>query len=172
MRCAMQPQKCPREAKTLLDTLFRKRDFYAGGLMVLLGAMVTFNSTTYNTGTLMHMGPGMFPFILGIVLTFVGVLIFGTALITPLGDDEHILPRNKEWRGWACILLGPILFIVFGEFFGMAPATFMCVFVSGLGDRTSTIKASAILALGITVVGGILFSYVLQLPFPLFRWGH
>jgi len=112
----------------------------------------------------------MFPFILGIVLTFIGILIFGTAVVTPLGADEQILPTNKEWRGWACILAGPILFIIFGQFFGMAAGTFMCVFVAALGDRESTIKSSAILALCITVPGCFLFSYILQLPFPLFRW--
>jgi putative Ca2+/H+ antiporter (TMEM165/GDT1 family) len=150
----------------------KKRDFYAGGLTVLLGAAVTLDSMSYDVGTLTHMGPGMFPLMLGVVLTFIGVLIFGTALATPLGDDEHILPKQKEWRGWACILAGPILFIIFGEFFGMAPATFACVFVSALGDRTATIKSSAILSLGVTFFGCLLFSYVLQLPFPIFRWGH
>jgi hypothetical protein len=44
------------------------------------------------------------------------------------------------------------------------------VFVSALGDRESTWKSSAILAFCITVPGCLLFSYVLQLPFPLFRW--
>ena len=156
----------------MFETLLRKRDFYAGVLMTLLGVGVTFNSTTYNLGTLMHMGPGMFPFILGIVLTFLGLMIFGTALATPLGEDEHILPKNKEWRGWGCILAGPILFIVFGEFLGMVPATFACVFVSALGDREATLKNSLLLAAGVTFFGVLLFSYVLQIPFPMFRWGH
>jgi len=154
----------------LFDTLLRKRDFYAGGLMVLLGAAVTLDSLTYTLGSLMHMGPGMFPFILGVVLTFIGILIFGTAMVTPLGEDEAILPKNKEWRGWGCILAGPILFIIMGHYFGMAPGTFACVFVSALGDRESTLKSSAILAACITVPGCFLFSYVLMLPFPLFRW--
>ncbi len=154
----------------MFGTMLKKRDFYAGGLMILLGAGVTLNSTTYNTGTLMHMGPGMFPFILGIVLTFVGILIFGTALVTPLGDDEQILPKKKEWLGWGCILAGPILFIILGNFFGMAAATFSCVFISAQGDRTSTLKGSFILAAGVTIVGCFLFTYVLQVPFPLFRW--
>jgi Tripartite tricarboxylate transporter TctB family len=156
----------------LFDTLLRKRDFYAGGLMVLLGGGVTLNSLSYTTGTLMHMGPGMFPFILGIVLTFVGILIFSTALATPLGEDEHILPRNKEWRGWGCILAGPILFIICGEFLGMVAGTFACVFVSALGDRTATLKGSFLLAAGVTFFGVLLFSYVLQIPFPMFRWGN
>ena len=156
----------------MFETLLRKRDFYAGMLMTLLGIGVTFNSTTYSLGTLMHMGPGMFPFLLGIVLTFIGLMIFGTALATPLGEDEHILPRQKEWRGWGCILAGPILFIILGEFFGMVPATFSCVFVSALGDREATLKNSFLLAAGITIVGVFLFSYVLQVPFPMVRWGR
>ena len=156
----------------MFQTLLKKRDFYAGGLMTLLGAAITLNSTTYSTGTLMHMGPGMFPFILGIVLTFIGVLILGTALVTPLSDDEAILPKNREWVGWGCILAGPILFIIFGEFFGMVAGTFSCVFVSALGDRAATLKSSLVLAAGVTFFGVLLFSYVLQLPFPMFRWGH
>ena len=154
----------------MLDTLLKKRDFYAGGIMILLGAGITLNSMTYNTGTLMHMGPGMFPFILGCTLTFVGLMIFGTAVVTPLGEDESILPENKEWLGWGCILAGPVFFIVLGHYFGMAAATFSCVFVSAMGDNQATVKSSAILAACITVPGCFLFTYVLQLPFPLFKW--
>ena len=156
----------------MFGTLVKKRDFYAGGLMTLLGAGVTLNSMTYALGTLTHMGPGMFPLMLGITLTFVGVLIFGAAVATPLGEDERILPKNKEWRGWGCILAGPILFIILGEYFGLVPATFACVFVSALGDRTATLKGSALLAAGVTVFGVLLFSYVLKIPFPMFRLGH
>jgi hypothetical protein len=153
-----------------VQNLLQKKDFYAGLAMVLLGSFVTLHSTTYNLGTFMHMGPGMFPFMLGILMTFIGILIFISGLMTPLQDGERILPESMEWRGWACILAGPLMFILFGEFFGMAPATFICVFVSALGDRSATLKSSAILALIITVGGGLLFSYVLKVPFPLFRW--
>jgi hypothetical protein len=146
-----------------------KRDFYAGGLIAVLGAAVALQSTRYDLGTMTQMGPGMFPLILGVILTVIGALIFGGALATPAGD-ERILPEQKQWRGWACVLAGPILFIVFGEFFGMVPATFVCVFVSALGDRDSTLKSSASLAAGVTFFGCLLFSYLLQLPFPIFRW--
>ena len=154
-----------------MEGLLKKKDFYAGLAMVVLGAGVTLNSTTYNLGTLMHMGPGMFPFILGILLTLVGIMIFVSGLMTPLEEGERILPESMEWRGWACILAGPLMFILFGEFFGMVAGTFMCVFVSALGDKTATLKGSAILAACITVGGAFLFSYVLKVPFPLFRWG-
>ncbi len=155
-----------------LQTLVRKRDFYAGGLMVLLGGAVALDSVgNYELGTLTRMGPGMFPFMLGIVLTFVGLLILGAAVATPLGEDESILPADKQWRGWGCILAGPILFMIFGQFFGLFPGTFMCVFVSALGDRTATLKGSFILAFSVALVGSLLFVYLLQSPFPMFKWG-
>ena len=154
-----------------MQNLLQKKDFYAGLAMVLLGGAVTLNSSTYNLGTFMHMGPGMFPFMLGILMTFVGVLIFIQGLLTPLEEGERILPESMEWRGWACILAGPLMFILFGQLFGMVAGTFMCVFVSALGDRTATLKGSAILAACITVAGAFLFSYILKVPFPLFRWG-
>jgi len=154
-----------------VERLLEKKDFYAGLAMMLLGAGVALNSTTYSLGTLMHMGPGMFPFILGILLIIIGILIFGSGLMTPLEEGERILPESMEWRAWACILAGPLMFILFGELFGMVAATFMCVFVSALGDRTATLKGSALLAAGVTVGGTFLFSYLLKVPFPLFRWG-
>jgi hypothetical protein len=162
----------PGQGGPSLENLLHKKDFYAGLAMILLGAGVTLNSMTYDLGSLMHMGPGMFPLILGILLTFVGVLIFGTGVATPLAEGERILPESMEWRGWACILAGPLMFIIFGYWFGMVAATFMCVFVSAFGDRTATLKGSFLLAACITIAGSFLFSYVLKVPFPLFRWGH
>ena len=163
-------KKIALEDTPLFGTLLKKRDFYAGGLMTLLGAAVTLDSLSYTLGTLTHMGPGMFPLMLGVTLTLIGVLILGTAIVAPLSDDERILPEKPEWFAWACILAGPVAFIILGEFFGLVPATFACVFIPALGDRTATLKGSAVLAAGVTVFGVALFSYVLKIPFPLFRW--
>jgi hypothetical protein len=152
-----------------LGTLVRKRDFYAGGVMMLFGAGVIVQSSAYNLGTLMHMGPGFFPLSLGVILTLLGVLILGTAAVTPVSDDERILPEQPEWWGWFCILMGPVLFIFCGVHGGMAPATFACVFVAALGDKTATIKGSFLLASGVTLFGVLLFAYLLKVPFPIFR---
>jgi hypothetical protein len=153
----------------LSGTLLRKRDFYAGGLMMLLGAGVIVQSGAYNLGTLMHMGPGFFPMTLGVILTLLGLLIMGTAMVTPLDPTERILPEQPEWWAWFCIIMSPILFIFCGEHGGMAPAIFTCVFIAALGDRTATFKGTFLLATGVTFFGVLLFSYVLNLPFPIFR---
>jgi hypothetical protein len=156
----------------LFGTLVKKRDFYAGGLMTLLGAATALDSMTYSLGTLTHMGPGMFPLMLGVTLTLIGVLILGAAMATPLSGDENILPKKREWYAWGCILAGPVAFIILGEFFGLVPATFACVLIPALGDRTATLKGSLLLAAGVTFFGVLLFVYVLKIPFPMFRWGH
>jgi hypothetical protein len=154
----------------LIQNLVRKRDFYAGGLIIFFGLVMTLKGPGYRLGTLMHMGPGFLPTALGVILICLGIAIAGTGLAVPEGEDEDILPEHPEWFGWACILAGPLCFILFGSYFGLIPAIFTCVFVSAHGDRTATLKNSAVLATVVTVFGVGLFSYVLQVPMPLLTW--
>jgi hypothetical protein len=153
----------------LNDRYKLKRDYYAGGLMLLLGVGAAVTGTGYKFGSLAKMGPGFMPVMLGVVLAFLGILIASTALGSSEDDDKKFLPDNPQWFGWLSILGGPVLFIILGEFGGMIPAIFACVFVCALGDKTATYKSSAILAAGITVFGVLLFHYLLNVPFPLLR---
>ena len=146
-----------------------KRDYYAGGLMLLIGTGAAVTGAGYKFGSLARMGPGFMPVMLGIVLAFLGLLIAGVALGSAEPDDKKFLPDNPQWFGWLCILAGPVLFIVLGQYAGMIPAVFACVFVCALGDKTGTYKSSAILAAGVTVFGVLLFHYLLSIPFPLLR---
>jgi Tripartite tricarboxylate transporter TctB family len=146
-----------------------KRDYYAGGLLMLLGIGCTLQGTGYKFGTLARMGPGFMPVVLGAVLAFLGILIAGTALNAPDSEDGNFLPPNPQWFGWLCILGGPVLFIVLGVYGGMIPAVFACVFVCALGDNEATMKSSAILAAGVTVFGVVLFHYLLNVPMPVLR---
>ena len=52
---------------------------------------------------------------------------------------------------------------------GWRPATFLCVFVGALGTSSTTIKEAALLALGITIFGVLLFSFALKVQFPVLR---
>jgi hypothetical protein len=139
--------------------------------MILLGLGIALKGTTYRAGTLMHMGPGFLPTALGVVLVLVGIAIAAVAL-TPAeaGEDERILPEHPQWWAWLCILLSPVFFVFFGRYFGMAPATFSCVFIAALGDKNATWKATFVLATVVTIFGVSLFSYFLQVPMPIFTW--
>lgn len=159
-----------RPSTSPLGDVVRKRDFYAGGLMILLGLGIALKGATYRSGTLMHMGPGFLPTALGILLVLIGIAIGATAL-GPSDEDQAILPPNPQWWAWFCILMSPILFILFGRYFGMIPGTFACVFIAALGDRNRTWKSTIILATVVTAFGVGLFSYFLQVPMPILTWG-
>jgi hypothetical protein len=147
-----------------------KRDFYAGGLMILLGLGAALEGQNYNIGTMRQMGPGFMPVALGVVLVLIGITIAGASLAGVADDGEGALPAEPDWRGWLCIIAGPLLFIIFGKIGGLAPATFACVFVSAMGDRAASWKGSFFLALAITVFGVGLFSFVLKVPFPILKF--
>jgi hypothetical protein len=155
----------------LRSLLAQKKDYYAGALITLIGIGAVLEARRYSLGTLFHMGPGFFPIILGVTMTLIGILIALAAASTPAAEGDLLHLPNPQWRAWACILAGPVLFIILGNYGGLIPATFACVFVSALGDKDSTLKNSFILAAGITFFGVLLFSYILQVSMPMWRWG-
>jgi len=157
----------------VVRVLTRKRDFYAGTLMILIGLGVALKGwSSYRLGTLMHMGPGFLPTALGVILALLGAAIALSASTGAVAgaEEERILPEHPQWWGWFCILAGPVLFIIGGRYLGLIPATFACVFVSALGDRTATLKSSLVLAIIVTAFGVGLFSYLLQVPMPVLTW--
>jgi putative Ca2+/H+ antiporter (TMEM165/GDT1 family) len=162
-----------RPSTSPLRELVGKRDFYAGGLMMLLGLGITLKGSSYRAGTLMHMGPGFLPTALGVLLVLLGIAI-AVAGLSPAADgseeDQNILPEQPQWWAWFCILMSPICFIFFGRYFGMIPATFSSVFIAAIGDKKSTWLSSIILATVITIFGVALFSYFLQVPMPILTW--
>jgi heme A synthase len=162
-----------RPSTSPLREILSKRDFYAGGLMVLLGLGIALKGTTYRAGTLMHMGPGFMPTALGVLLVLLGIAI-AAATLSPSqdghGDGEHILPEHPQWWAWFCILMSPVFFIFFGRYFGMIPAIFSCVFIAALGDKGATWRGTFVLASVVTVFGVGLFSYFLQVPMPILTW--
>jgi len=150
--------------------LLRKRDFYAGLMMIFLGAVMAVHGPAYSLGSLMHMGPCFLPTALGIILIGLGIAIGMAAVGVPDGEDEDILPPSPQWFAWGCILASPLMFIVFGTYGGLAPATFACVFVASLGDHNATWLGSLLLSCLITVFGVLLFHFVLQIPMPVLKF--
>ena len=153
------------------NSLTLKKDYFAGALMVLNGVGAVLEARHYSIGTLFHMGPGFFPIILGVTMTGIGILIAGVAATAQAADDDQLHMPNPQWRAWGCILAGPILFIILGTYGGLIPATFACVFVSALGDKDITLRSALVLGVAVTIFGVALFSYLLQVSMPMWRWG-
>ena len=144
-----------------------RRDLAAGGVLTAFGALTAWESSRYAFGTLGRMGPGYYPALLGGGMMVVGLLIVLNRGGAEAGLDEG--PPPLDWRGAGCIVAGVLAFLGLGAYAGFAPATFACVVIAALGDRTASVRGSAVLALGATVLGMLVFSYALQMPLPLWR---
>lgn len=151
------------------------KDHWGALLLLGLGTALLVGGRNYAMGQLSHMGPGFIPLALGVAMVVVGLAIGITA--APAGQEttDHPLPghgthHGPEWRGWLCILGGVMSFVFVGSHGGLLPATFACVFISAMGDRTNTVKSAAVLAAGMTVFCLIVFHYGLTLQLPLFQW--
>ena len=153
----------------MTDRAAIRRDFLAGLLVLLFGLFFATFGTRYPIGTLGRMGSGFFPVALGSLLGVLGIVISMTALAGHPDDHDTILPSRPDWRGWGCISGGIVSFIVLGEYTGLLPAIFGCVFISALGDRQATLRGSLVLAVGLAVLGTALFVYGLQIPLPALR---
>ncbi len=152
-----------------MRTLERYRDQAGGGLMIVLGLAAAVQGRAYSFGALQRLGPGFFPVVLGVLLGLVGLAIVATAQPMASSTDEG--RYSREWRGWGCITLSLVLFVVLGKYGGLLPATFVIVFVSALGDRRNTVKDALSLALAMTTICVLVFWWALKLQFPLFTWG-
>jgi Tripartite tricarboxylate transporter TctB family len=150
------------------DIGHHRRDYYGGALIVLLGALVTYQASRYNIGTLSRMGPGLYPVMLGVALMITGASIAFTASAD--GENEKAAGRQPQWRGWLCITSGIVAFVIAGTYAGLLPATLLLVFISALGDRKNTLKSAIILSLIMAVVSVTVFWWALSLQLPLFTW--
>lgn len=153
----------------------RRREFWAGALMVAFGLGTVLEAISYPLGRLASMGPGFFPLSLGVILILLGLLIpFET---NPDDDDADESDPSSEpvvllsrVRGILCIMAGMVAFMILGIYGGLAPAIFSLVFITAMGDTTHTIKSAALLAVCMTIAGILIFSWALQLQMPIFRW--
>jgi hypothetical protein len=152
-----------------------KRDYYAGGLIVLIGAAATYQGSQYGIGTLAQMESGFFPTLIGVGMMVVGaaIALSGSTATGPATtglEDPHLAaPSSVDWRGWIAIIAGDCLFMILSEYAGLLPAIFACVFVSAIGSRTTTWKEGVVLAACVTVFGIALFYYGLKIQIPIWR---
>ena len=142
--------------------LRNNRDFIAGLLFIVLGALAAFLARNYPFGSTMRMGPGYFPTVLGVILLLFGVYVLARGLRS--GDKV-----NGEW-GWkplALIAASIVLFGVLLDRAGMVPAIVATLFVAAAAGREFRFKEVLLLAVVMTTFSVVVFSYGLKLPYPL-----
>jgi hypothetical protein len=148
-------------------------DFWAGVMFMAIGLAFTliaygvrFGSTVllqgYAMGTPARMGPGFFPFWLGILLTLLGLII----AIEGFKIAGRPVARF-HWRPILFVLGAVILFGVLLKAAGMLLSGFLLVIVASLGSNEFRWKPVLILATVLVIFSALVFVYGLKLPIPL-----
>lgn len=141
-----------------------QKDFGAGLMYMVIGLFFTYMATQYSMGTPAKMGPGYFPFWLGLVMTALGLVI----LIKSLGAKaaiEKIPPFN--WRVIALITGSVVLYGVLLPIMGFIVAVFVLVFLSASASHEFHWKGTLMNAIFLIVFTYLVFVVGLKLQFPL-----
>jgi len=145
---------------------FWNSTFLVGGVLTLaVGGFVLHESAGYARGTILRMGPGFFPTMLGVLLLVFGVLLLLGALRR---NGEKI--RRPEFRALICVLAGLGLFAVILPRFGMAPAIVALVLTAAAASPSTRPRTAIILAAALTVFAWVIFVVMLSLPLPMLAW--
>jgi hypothetical protein len=142
--------------------LRNNRDFIAGLLYLVLGALAVVLARDYPFGTTMRMGPGYFPTALGAILFLFGVYVLARGLRT-----GETVKGEWGWKPLALIALSIVLFGFMLDRAGMIPATIVTIFAAAAAGREFRLKEVLLLALVMSAFAVAVFSYCLKLPYPL-----
>jgi hypothetical protein len=143
-------------------SILENRDFWAGVMLIVVGAATMLISRNYAFGTALRMGPGYFPTVLGGILILFGLYL----VVSGLRSSARI---EGSWSLRAMIML-PLAFVLFGVLMthaGFVPALLVLIFVSALAGPQFKVVEVLVLSVALTAISVALFVWGLGLPYQL-----
>jgi len=150
------------------------KNFWGGVIFALLGLMFAVIARGvpglefmpgYAMGTPARMGPGFFPFWLGMILVALGAAI-AIAAIRADGGAEGRLERF-HWKPLFFVLGSIVLFGVLLKPIGMLADGIVLIVGSGLGSHEFSLRKSLLLGVLLVAFSALVFVFGLKLPIPL-----
>ncbi len=142
------------------------RDMIGGSLLIVIGVWATVQAWfDYPLGSVSHMGPGMFPAGVGVLLAFTGVLVFVPALF-------RVGPAlaKVDFRAFFFVLLSLVLFAITVDTFGLIPATAVLTVAAVLADNKLGVIATVLLAVVLATIAILIFQVGLGIALEPFKW--
>jgi len=151
------------------------KDFWCGVLFAVIGLAFAVIARGvpglpfmpgYTMGTPARMGPGFFPFWLGMILVGLGVLIAVIAFRhAEAGEDAQL--EKFHWGPILYVLVAIVLFGVLLKPIGMLLAGMVLIFVSSLGSHEFKWREVVGLGVFLVIFTALVFVVGLKLPIPL-----
>jgi hypothetical protein len=142
--------------------MLRQRDFWAGFMFVALGVLFVVGARSYNFGSAAKMGPGFFPYVLGLILAGLGVLTLVLSFFRLVDPVPAFV-----WRPLLVLIVAIGLFGFLLPRSGFVIASIVLVVVGSKADVESRWLESLALGIGLAIFSTLVFHYGLGLPFRL-----
>ena len=138
-------------------------DLIAGLFLMATGVFFGWQAMGLELGTSLRMGPGYFPLVLSALLVVIGLVV----LIKAFGREGEPLGQIA-WRGMMFILPAPVFFGLTVRGLGFVPALFITTLIASQASMRMRPLPALILAIVVTILSTLIFSYGLGLPFRRF----
>lgn len=140
------------------------QDGASGLLFIAAGLGFAYVSTSYQMGTADKMGPGFFPFWLGILLAVLGAIVFIGAFSAKREEDRigKWDIRSVLWVTGSIALFGLLL-----KPLGLILALLSLIFVSAMASHEFHWKGTLVNAIILIVIAYAAFVWGLNLQFPV-----
>jgi Tripartite tricarboxylate transporter TctB family len=141
-----------------------QKDVAAGLLYAAFGAAFSLGALNYKLGDPARMGPGWFPFWIGILLVLVGAWTVLSGLKAHATQDRV---KRLEWRPLAWIIGAVVLFGLLLQPLGMVGSLAVLVVVSSLASHEFTWKGALATAVALILFSTAVFIWGINLQIPL-----
>ena len=144
--------------------LSKNKDFWAGMMLIAIGAAALLIAREYRFGSTLRMGPGFFPVILGGILVVFGVCIAAIGIRRGEKIQGHLSLRALILLPFSLILFGLLM-----ELAGFVPAMAALVFVAAASGKEFKFVEVLALTVFLTLASMAVFIWGLGLPYPLIK---
>ncbi|MDX3906544.1 MAG: tripartite tricarboxylate transporter TctB family protein [Pigmentiphaga sp.] len=141
-----------------------QQNFWSGVMFVALGLFFAGFAVEYQMGTAAKMGPGYFPFWLGVILAILGAII-GISALSPKAE-KTVVPKF-HLKIMAIIIGNVILFGILLRPLGLYLSAFLLVLLASMASHEFKWKVAIINGICLTIAVHLIFIMGLGLIFPL-----
>ena len=141
-----------------------KQNFWSGAMFIVLGLSFAWKATEYSMGTAARMGPGYFPFWLGIIMSVLGAMILLSSLFNKAQTTEV---GKFDFRIVAIIVASVVAFAFLLQPAGLIISMVVLVIISALASHEFSWKVTIANAIFLAVLCYLAFVVGLKLVFPI-----
>ena len=141
-----------------------QKDFASGLMFILVGFGFSWVARGYSMGTAAKMGPGYFPFWLGVVLALLGVLVL-IGSMSSKGEGDELARWDIKLLLW--ILGSVVLFGLLLKPLGMVLSVIVLVLVSSMASHEFTWRGAILNTIVLVLISMGAFVYGINLQMPV-----